>query len=66
MLQEHTKELMSLQGVAGIAIGKCDDQPCIKVYVIYKTKELMQRIPSTLGGYTVSIEEGGKFRALST
>jgi hypothetical protein len=64
VLKEHTKELMSLSGVVGTAQGLCDGKPCIKVYVIKKTPELDQKIPNTLEGYPVSIEETGEFRAL--
>lgn len=61
-LKEHTNELMSLSGVVGTAQSLCEEQPCIKVYVTEKTPELEQKIPDTLDGYPVVIEETGKFR----
>ena len=64
VLKEHTKELMALPGVVGTAQGLCDDQPCIKVFVIEKTPELDQKIPDMLEGYPVMIEETGEIRAL--
>ena len=64
VLKEYTKELMSLPGVVGTAQGLCDDQPCIKVYVIERTPELDQKIPDVLEGYPVMIEETGRIRAL--
>jgi len=64
VLKEHTNKLMSIPGVVGIAEGLCDDQPCIKVFVIKKTPELEQKIPPVLDGYTVEVEETGEFRAL--
>lgn len=64
VLRAHTGELMSLPGVVGTAQGLCADRPCIKVYVIKKNAELGQRIPDTIEGYPVTIEETGEFRPL--
>ena len=64
VLAEHTDELMSVPGVVGTAQGLCNDKPCIKVFVMKKTPELDQKIPSVLEGYTVDVEETGAFRAL--
>jgi hypothetical protein len=64
VLREHTDQLMSLPGVVGTAQGLCDDKPCIKVFVIKKTQALDQRIPDTLDGYPVKIEETGEIKAL--
>ena len=64
VLEEHTLKLMSIEGVIGTAEGLCNGKPCIKVYVIKKTRQLTQRIPTTLEGYPVVIEETGEFRAL--
>jgi len=64
VLRAHTGELMSLPGVVGTAQGLCASRPCIKVYVIKKNAELGQRIPDTIEGYPVTIEETGTFRTL--
>jgi hypothetical protein len=64
VLKEHTPELMSTPGVVGTAQGLCDGQPCIKVFAVEKTRDLEQKIPHTLEGYPVVIEETGRFRAL--
>lgn len=64
VLEEHTLKLMSIEGVIGTAEGLCNGKPCIKVYVIKKTRQLTQRIPTTLEGYPVVMEETGEFRAL--
>ena len=66
VLREHTARLMALPGVVGTAIGECEGRPCIKVYVAQKTPDLLRLIPSTLGGYPVSIHETGEFKALDT
>jgi hypothetical protein len=64
VLKEHTHELMSIPGVVGTAQGLCDNRPCIKVFVINRTRELEQKIPKFLEGYPVVIEESGEFHAL--
>lgn len=64
VLKEHTDRLMSLPGVVGTAIGACDGNPCIKVLVVKKSPELVKKIPPTLEGYPVVIEETGEIRAL--
>jgi hypothetical protein len=64
VLKEHTGKLMSLPGVVGTGQGLCSGQPCIKVFVSKMTPELEQRIPKTLEGYQLMIQETGKFKAL--
>ncbi len=64
VLKEHTKELMALPGVVGTALGLCDHQPCIKVYVVQRTPALDQKILDRLTGYPVQIEETGRIEAL--
>ncbi len=64
VLKAHTEELMSIPGVVGTAIGQCDQKPCIKVYVVKKTPDLERKVPQTLNGYPVMLEETGEIRAL--
>ena len=64
VLKEHTPELMSTPGVVGTAQSLCDGQPCIKVFAAEKTPDLEERIPESLEGYPVVIEETGRFRTL--
>ena len=63
-LADHTDSLMSLPGVVGTAQGLCDGQPCIKVFVVKKTPELLRQIPAEIEGYTVAVEETGEIKAL--
>ena len=63
---EHTDALMAIPGVVGTAIGSCDGKPCIKVLVSKKSAELVKKIPSTLEGYPVQIDESGEFRRLDS
>jgi len=66
VLQEHTVELMALPGVVGTGLGQCQGEPCIKVFVAAKTPDLQAKIPTTLDGYQVVVEETGTFRALGS
>ena len=64
VLKEHTDSLMSLPGVVGTALGECSGQPCIKVFVVKKTSDLVKQIPSAIEGYEVAVQETGEIRAL--
>ena len=56
--------MMSLLGVAGMGQGECEGQPCIKLFLSKRTPELLERLPASLEGYAVVVEETGDFRAL--
>ncbi len=62
VLGDYTPRWMSIPGVVGTGIGKCADQPCIRVMVAKKTPELVEKIPSKVEGYVVDIVETGTFR----
>jgi hypothetical protein len=64
VLQRHTDNLMRIPGVVATALGICDDQPCIKVYVVEMTPALKAAVPASLEGYPVSLEPAGEIRAL--
>jgi hypothetical protein len=64
VLREHTDRLMSHPGIVGTAQGECDGKPCIKVYVVKKTPDLVKQIPSVLDGYAVVVQETGDIRPL--
>ena len=64
VLADHTDRLMSLPGVVGTAQGKCSGQPCIRVFVVEKTEELLRQIPPLLEGYQVAVDETGEIKAL--
>ena len=63
VIKEHSKELMSIPGVVGVGQGLCDNDPCIKVYIIRRTPELDKEIPLILEGFDVSIQITGEIRA---
>jgi hypothetical protein len=64
VLKEHTQAIMSIPGVVGVGQGLCEGKPCVKVFVIKKTLDLDQKIPDTLDGYPVMVEETGEIEAL--
>ena len=64
VLRDSTDSLMSLPGVVGVGQGECSGEPCIKVFVTSSTTEVLARVPSTLDGYVVEVQETGEFRAL--
>lgn len=66
VLKRHTDQWLSLPGVVGTAIGECEGEPCIKVFVVKKTQELLSKIAPRLEGFAVVIEETGTFRALGS
>ncbi len=64
VLQDKTDEWMAIPGVEGTAIGLFEGKPCIKIFTSSKPQEIRDKIPSTVEGHTVIIEETGAFRAL--
>lgn len=63
VMQEHTRELMAIEGVVGVGQGLCDGKDCIKVFVAQESDELRQKIPSQIEGYPVEIVASGPFKA---
>jgi hypothetical protein len=64
VLAAHTDSLMALPGVVGTAIGLCEGQRCIKVFVADTSERTKGRIPSRLEGYRVVTEVTGAIRPL--
>jgi hypothetical protein len=64
VLEKHTDQWMAMTGVVGTGIGESGGKPCIKIFVVKKTDELGKKIPTTVDGYPVTIEETGEFKAL--
>ena len=62
--EEHTEKWMAIPGIVGTAIGLFEGRPCIKIFTSRKEKQLRAKIPMTIEGYPVIIEETGTFRAL--
>ncbi len=66
VLETHSPRLMSLPGVVGVGEGRCAGAPCIKVLVLEKTPELVERIGDAIEGYKVEVVETGEIRALDS
>ena len=66
VLRDHDQELMAMPGVAGVYVGLLDDDktPCLKVMVVKKTPELERKIPKSLEGYPVVLDETGVIRPM--
>lgn len=61
----HADELMAMPGVVGVYVGELEDHsPAIGIMVVKKTPELEQKIPKTLEGYPVKIDETGVIRPM--
>ena len=66
VMEAHVDELMAITGVTGVAIGELEDgTPCIQVYVVKKSDEIVKKIPSELEGHPVHIIESGVIRPMS-
>jgi hypothetical protein len=63
-LKEGNRKLLSVPGVVGTAQGICDSKPCIKIYVLQRSPELVRQIPDTIDGYPVVVEETGAIHTL--
>src|SRR6266853_3136275 len=59
VLAAHSDSLMALPGVVGTAIGLCDGERCIKVFLADSGQETKRRIPTHLEGYRVLAEVTG-------
>jgi len=64
VLEERTDQWMAIPGIEGTAIGLFKDQPCIMILSSVAPQQLRSKIPETLNGYQVVIQQTGTFRAL--
>jgi len=66
VLKDHDEELLAVPGIVGVYIGLFPDDktPCLKVMVVKESEDLKRRIPKSIEGYPVLIEESGVIRPL--
>ena len=64
VIEAHKSGIMKIPGVVGVGEGRHNDLPCIVILVTSKESLHIKRIPETINGYIVKIEETGEFRAL--
>ena len=62
VLAQHSDSLMALPGVVGTAIGLCEGERCIKVFLADSSSDTKARIPDRLEGYRVVAEVTGTIR----
>jgi hypothetical protein len=65
VMTDHTKELMAIPGVTGVAIGQLDNgTPCILVLVEKESVEIDQKVPKRLEGHPTKIMVSGKIEPM--
>jgi hypothetical protein len=65
VIQRHSDSLLTIPGVVGVYEGRtADNRPVIRIMVAKRTPEHDERLPKTLEGYPVEIEETGEIRPL--
>lgn len=66
VLKDHDKELLAIPGVVGVYVGLLPDGKtlCLKVMVVKESEDLKRKIPESIEGYPVLIEESGVIRPL--
>src|SRR2546423_3486147 len=62
VLAAHSDSLMALPGVVGTAIGLCDGERCIKVFLADSSPDTKRKIPARLEGYRVLAEVTGMIK----
>lgn len=63
VLHANRDFLMGLPGVVGIGEGRCGGVPCIRVIVTEISTELTRRLPRTISGYPLEVDESGPIQA---
>ena len=66
VLKDYDNDLLTIPGVVGVYVGLLPDDktPCLKVMVVKETEDLKGKIPESIEGYPVVIEESGVIRPL--
>ncbi len=66
VLEDRTDQWMAIPGVEGTAIGIFGNEPCIMILSSVAPQQLRSKIPETLNGYDIVIQQTGTFRALDS
>jgi uncharacterized protein YpmS len=61
--ERYESDLLNINGVVGVGISKCEDNPCIKVYLENESPNLKQQIPKQLEGFKVDTQVTGAIEA---
>ena len=62
--QRHESQLMQLPGVVGVGLGKHEERDVIVILVSELNRKLERRLPTSIEGFEVRIQESGPIRAL--
>lgn len=60
VLNARKDSLMAVKGVKGVGQGRCDDNPCIRIYAAKMTDEV-KALPDSIDGYALDVEVTGTF-----
>ncbi|MBD2525810.1 hypothetical protein H6G86_26090 [Nostoc sp. FACHB-133] len=60
---QYESDLLSINGVVGVGISKCENKPCIKVYLENESPNLKNQIPKQLDGFKVDTQVTGAIQA---
>jgi len=63
VFDRHHDRLMATPGVTGLGIGAKDGKPAIIIMVSQRSPELKARLPQTLEGHPVVVEQSGEISA---
>ena len=63
VMAKHRDEWMGRPDVTGMGIGRCDEEPCIVLYLTRRSEELDRALPDRVEGYRVRLEVTGPFEA---
>ena len=63
VLGRHQERLMAVPGVSGVGVGQSDGKSAIVIMVKQLTPDLKARLPRTLEGHAVVVEQSGEIVA---
>ena len=61
VIREHVNKFMTIPGVFGVGEGMSHGEQCIMVFVQDKKSDSLKVLPDSIEGYSIVIEESGKF-----
>jgi hypothetical protein len=63
-IKEHYEsDLLRINGVLGVGISECEDEPCIKVYLENESLNVQKQIRKRLNGFKVDTQVTGYIQA---
>jgi len=64
VIARHATELMGIPGVVGVYEGEAEGKPVLRVMVLSRADSTVKRIPKSLEGYDVEVEESGPIKPM--